>query len=666
MSGRFVRASKYRHVFGRSTRKEQCYDNLRISKNAWDTNIVKANPHYISVNWEAGGGGAFAVIPINEKGRLPEQMPLFRGHTSAVLDTDWSPFDDSFIASGSDDGKVFLWKVPKGFTLQTEAEEQEDVTPVAKLTGHSRKVGHVLFNPAAENILASASGDYKIKLWDVEAGSSRLELKHDDIVQSLSWSANGSLLVTTSRDKKLRIWDARQQKPAHVVPGHSGAKNSRAVWMGEHDRVATTGFSRMSDRQLGLWDIRDPKEPIGGFKILDSISGVCIPFWDDGSQCLYLAGKGDGNIRYYEYEHDKFEYLSEYKSADPQRGVAFLPKRGVNTHENEVMRAFKTVNDSYIEPVSFIVPRRAEVFQGDIYPPTTGTRPAMSAAEWFDGKEALPPKIDLESVYAGEKPAEVFLSSIPSKQKSSSPKASSPVKKEFEQPKQAPASNETQRGPPPKMEETKGSIAAMASKFVDKDAEESDDSEDDASSFEEVARPSERNALPSRMEEKTSSPLEKKEPQSPDRNAPLTARMEGKTASSLDYSSPQQTPLEKSDLNASTSAVTTSSTQSPLDARSASAKAFEPTHPLSTISSLPAQSKSATNSSSNERIQDYFHEIKSLLEQQSKTMASQNDKIGQLTTEIDTLKMKMGETRSERAKDERIKHLEAEIEKLRS
>lgn len=38
----------------------------------------------------------------------------------------------------------------------------------------------------------------------------------------------------------------------------------------------------------------------------------------------------DGNIRYYEYENDKFEFLSEYKSPDPQRGIAFLPRRGIN------------------------------------------------------------------------------------------------------------------------------------------------------------------------------------------------------------------------------------------------------------------------------------------------------------------------------------------------
>ena len=99
---------------------------------------MKANPKYLAVNWEASGGGAFAVIPLEERGKLPEQLPLFRGHTAAVLDTDWNPFNDNIIASGSDDGKVFLWEVPDGFTLLTDAEEPPDVSPVGKLSGHSR------------------------------------------------------------------------------------------------------------------------------------------------------------------------------------------------------------------------------------------------------------------------------------------------------------------------------------------------------------------------------------------------------------------------------------------------------------------------------------------------------------------------------------------------
>ncbi|KAF8466649.1 WD40-repeat-containing domain protein [Kalaharituber pfeilii] len=390
MAGRFVRASKYRHIFGRSTKKELCYDNLHISKNAWDSNIIKANPVYLAVNWESGGGGAFAVIPLSQKGRAPEQIPLFRGHTAPVLDTDWSPFDDSLIASGSDDGKVFIWKVPENFSLISDDDKgPQDVSPINKLSGHTRKVGHVLFHPVAENVLATNSGDFTVKLWDIETGESKLTLRHNELVQSISFSGNGALMVTTSRDKKLRIWDLRQEKAVHETQGHTGAKNSRSVWMGEVDRIATTGFSRTSDRQLGLWDPRQPNEPIGGFQTLDSIAGICMPFWDDGTKCLYLAGRGDGNIRYFEYANDELIYLSEYKSADAQRGVAFIPKRGVALHENEVMRAFKTVNDTYIEPISFIVPRRLG-------------RPGLTASEWFGGKDASIPLFDLEHLYSAD------------------------------------------------------------------------------------------------------------------------------------------------------------------------------------------------------------------------------------------------------------------------
>src|SRR3954451_14428774 len=117
------------------------------------------------------------------------------------------------------------------------------------------------------------------------------------------------------------------------------------------------------------------------------------------------------------------------------------------------MRAYKTVNDSYIEPISFTVPRRAEVFQSDIYPPATGLKPAVSAAEWLDGKDGIPAKIDLESIYEGNAPVEV-----PADYKPPTPapaptpaKASSPVKKE-------PEPTPVQRAPPPTMSEQKGSI----------------------------------------------------------------------------------------------------------------------------------------------------------------------------------------------------------------
>ncbi|KAJ5486751.1 hypothetical protein N7530_001051 [Penicillium desertorum] len=605
MSGRFVRSSKYRHVFGRSTRKDQCYDNLRVSRNAWDTNLLKVNPKHIAVNWEAGGGGAFAIIPLEERGKLPERIPLCRGHTAVVLDTDWNPFNDDLIASGSDDGKVLLWRVPENFTVRPEADADDikDLAPVGKLSGHPKKIGHVLFNPAAENVLATASGDYTVKIWDIEAGAPKLTLNIGDIVQSQSWSANGSLLVTTSRDKKLRIWDVRQERPAHETNGHTGAKNSRAVWLGERDRIATTGFSKMSDRQLALWDIRAVREPINGFKTLDSISGVCMPFWDDGTNMLYLAGRGDGNIRYFELENDKFEFLSEHKSADPQRGVAFMPKRGVNMHENEVARAYKTVNDQYIEPVSFIVPRRSENFQDDIYPPTTGVTPAMSSSEWLGGKEAIPPKISMASLFDGEGIKEVSgveekptgSMDAPALKPAEAPKAAeTPKAPEPASPKAAPepVSEPTSAArPAPSMKEQGASMAAMVNKFADGE-EEANVSDGDDSSFEEVPKPVERPSRPAAAEyasPRVSSPLRPKEVE--------TKQAETKQAETK----PEHT------LVSSTVPSTASETPSP-------------------TTSIPKND---------------IEEIKNLIAEQTKTIATQAQQMQTLTAEIEALKSKL-------------------------
>ncbi|KAK4456009.1 hypothetical protein QBC34DRAFT_373768 [Podospora aff. communis PSN243] len=601
MAGRFVRASKYRHVFGKATRKEFSYDNLHISRNAWDTNLVKANPEYLSVNWESSGGGAFAVIPLSEKGKVPDQIPLFRGHTAAVLDTDWHPFNDRIIASASDDGKVFVWEVPQNFTLYTDGDEVVDVTPVSKLTGHSRKVGQVLFNPAAENILASASGDLTIKLWDIGTGQANLALKHPDIVQSLSWSANGAFLVTTSRDKKLRVWDVRQQSPVHEYAGHEGAKNSRAVWMGEHNRIATTGFSRMSERQIGLWE-PGRKEPIGGFTSLDSISGICMPFWDDGSSCLYLAGKGDGNIRYFEYENDKFEFLSEYKSADPQRGIAFLPRRGINVHENEIMRAFKTINDTWIEPISFTVPRRAETFQSDIYPPAIGLKPAMSAKEWLDGKTGVPAKIDLESIYEGSAPVEIPADFKPAVAPARAPVAAPAPKKE---PEPAPAPTPAYRAPPTAADQ-KASISNMANKY--QDDEESSDDEVETSSFEEISRPAPRPAPASVRSPVAAAPPALVKPPSP-----------------------------------------TKVTQAPFSRMA--------------VGDAP-RSSSASDSDLLDKIKELFDHQNKIIGVQSDQITAQSQIISQLAADVEALKKRVGPGSQEQS--ERIRQLELELEEARS
>jgi coronin-1B/1C/6 len=136
-------------------------------------------------------------------------------------------------------------------------------------------VGNVTFHPTADNVLASSSSDFTVKLWDIIKSSNRLTLKHPDIIQSLSFNRDGSNLVTTSRDKKIRIWDPRSDQIAQEAAAHAGAKNSRAVYISE-DRIATTGFGKMSSRQLALWDIKNLSQPIGGFTVLDQSAGVIM------------------------------------------------------------------------------------------------------------------------------------------------------------------------------------------------------------------------------------------------------------------------------------------------------------------------------------------------------------------------------------------------------
>lgn len=59
-----VRQSKFRHVFAQAWKAEQCLDDIRVTRVTWDGQLCAANPKFIAVITEAGGGGAFLVLPL--------------------------------------------------------------------------------------------------------------------------------------------------------------------------------------------------------------------------------------------------------------------------------------------------------------------------------------------------------------------------------------------------------------------------------------------------------------------------------------------------------------------------------------------------------------------------------------------------------------------------
>ena len=66
MSFRAVRVSKFRHVYGTALKRDQCYDNVRVSKSSWDSTFCAVNPKFLAIIVESAGGGAFIVLPLSK------------------------------------------------------------------------------------------------------------------------------------------------------------------------------------------------------------------------------------------------------------------------------------------------------------------------------------------------------------------------------------------------------------------------------------------------------------------------------------------------------------------------------------------------------------------------------------------------------------------------
>lgn len=137
--------------------------------------------------------------------------------------------------------------------------------------------------------------DNQIVIWNVGTGEAMINLEdmHPDVIFSVSWSRNGSLLCTACKDKKVRVIDPRKKKviavsrsaaqgfgawmlrvwsnlsqnePTNMAAqsdkccfcfqekdkAHEGARPMRAIFLADGN-IFTTGFSRMSERQLALW-----------------------------------------------------------------------------------------------------------------------------------------------------------------------------------------------------------------------------------------------------------------------------------------------------------------------------------------------------------------------------------------------------------------------------
>lgn len=374
---RIVRQSKVRHVYGESAKPKHQFTNAKLSPLTGDQQHIKANDAFIAAPL-SNRRGSVAVLNRNSPCKLSDQLSIIDGHKGKTIDFDFSNFDSHLLATGGDDCVVKYWRIPEDGLTETLNE------CLMNLSGHEKKITVLIHHPSVSGVCVTGSADCSAKIWDVDSNKEHYSHELSSPVQDVSWSFNGSLVSICSKDKLLTLVDPRAKSSVASFEAHSGSKPFKSLFLGDTFNFVTTGFSKSSARSFKIWDTRKIEDSLTDCK-LDQSSGTLVPFFDESLNLLFIAGKGDGNIRYFELtDSEPFQFkISEFRSSKATKGISIMPKRCVKVMKHEVDRFYRLTSDT-IEPVSFFCPRKAEHFLTDLYPEARCNSPAASAEDFFN------------------------------------------------------------------------------------------------------------------------------------------------------------------------------------------------------------------------------------------------------------------------------------------
>ncbi|CAN0107312.1 unnamed protein product, partial [Phaeothamnion confervicola] len=423
---------RFRHVFGTETPGRRPTYNFSPLLTNLDEPGVACSDHFWAVPC-AGGGGPVFVSPMESHGKVEVGRPMINGHKSSVTSIAFGRFDPALMATGADDGSLALWQLPEGGP--TAAMGADDA--VALVSGNDAPVRHVEWHPGAADLLMCTASDNTVRLFDVNSsggggggsgGAAAVVLRcHPQAIHCAAFSGDGALIATTCHDGLLRVLDPRTGDAVSQVAAHEGSRAQRvAWWFGARapplELLVTTGGGRQAQRQLGLWDPRRMTMPLSMTNV-DYSNGLLFPLLAEATGILFLAGRGDTGIRFFELEvlsgplDMRLAYCSDHKcGAEPMWGVALLPQTpgSLDVAGVEVARMLR-LTASAAEPLSFFLPRSNNLkpfFQDDIYSDVCGPTLAGSAADWLGGAPCHPVKASLRPAgmpLVSERPAQEHL-----------------------------------------------------------------------------------------------------------------------------------------------------------------------------------------------------------------------------------------------------------------
>ena len=232
------------------------------------------------------------TIDIGNQTRIEELQDPFTGHTDLVLSLTFSA-DGKTLASGSRDGTLWLWNLS-----DLNKIEQHNIFPGTPLP----PVLSLAFSPIESSpVLATARADTVIRVWNLRTGELMHAFRgHEDLVTSLAFNADGSLLASGSADNTVQLWDTSAiistGKSLHEFTEHEDWVNSVAF---HETTLASAGF----DNTIFLWDI-DTKKLL--YTLTEHRGSVeAIAFSRDGE--TLASGGHDGKVLLWELTPPQIE-----------------------------------------------------------------------------------------------------------------------------------------------------------------------------------------------------------------------------------------------------------------------------------------------------------------------------------------------------------------------
>jgi len=143
----------------------------------------------------------------------------------------WDP-TGTLLASCSDDFTAKIWSLKQDKCVHDFRQHTKEIYTI-----RWSNTGPGTVNPNRPLILASASFDATVKLWDVVAGKELFTLtKHVDPVYSVAFSPSGEYLASGSFDRCLHIWSVKDGSLVRTFKGNGGI--FEVCWNAKGDKVA--------------------------------------------------------------------------------------------------------------------------------------------------------------------------------------------------------------------------------------------------------------------------------------------------------------------------------------------------------------------------------------------------------------------------------------------